>query len=243
MHTEKYENKEIDEKEEIIDKDLIKPGNEKIPISFELIQNVDLKFLINKNIFSSGGRLKIIHELSNKNLGILLSEKLVIVSHKTFKTIKIIKPSYDELRSEYNSIRNEFVDFIELKNYDIVLWTSNVILIYDKECNLIQRIDEREHGNICKREDYDYGSTTYYDINSIYEMKNGKLVSCNSYGLKFYVKDKEKYNLISTEKMEIDVQFIYEIKPNVLILIQKHYDESLDDMEGDDKYLILKIKT
>ena len=238
MNNKKCENKEIDEKEEIIDKDLIKSGNEKIPISFELIQKVDLKFLINKDIFSSGGKLKIIHELSNKNLGILLGEKLIIVSHKTFKTIKIIRPSYDELRSKYNFIRNEFIDFIELKNSDIVLWTTSVILIYDKECNLIQRIDEREHGNICKREDYDYGSSSYYDINSIYEMKNGKLVSCNSYGLKFYEKDKDKYNLILTERMEIDVHFIYEINPNELILLQKHYDESWSDMEGDDKYLI-----
>ena len=69
-------------------------------------------------------------------------------------------------------------------------------------------------------------------------MKNGKLVSCNSYGLKFYEKDKDKYNLISTEKMKIDVHFIYEIKTNELILLQKHYDESWGDMEGDDKYLI-----
>ena len=38
--------------------------------------------------------------------------------------------------------------------------------------------------------------------------------------------------------MEIDVHFIIEIKPNLLILLQKHYDESFDDMEGDDKYLI-----
>ena len=240
MNKEKYENKTMNEKEEIIDKDLINSGNEINPISFELIQKVDLKFLINTNIISDRGQLQKIHELSNKHLGILLSEKLIIISHKTFKTIKIIEPSYDDLRSKYNCIRNEFVDFIELKNCNIVLWTSNVILIYNKECNLIQRIDEREHGNICQREDYDYGSATYYDINSIYEMNNGKLVSCNSYGLKFYEKDKDedKYNLISTEKMEIDVHFIYEIKPNVLILLQKHYDESWSDMEGDDKYLI-----
>ena len=112
---------------------------------------------------------------------------------------------------------NKFVDFIELKNSDIVLWTSNIILIYNKEYNLIQKIDEREHGNLCQREDYDYDIVTYYYINSIYEMKNGKLVSCNFYGLKFY-KNIDKYNLILTEKMEINVHFIFEIKPNVLIL-------------------------
>jgi len=238
MHNEKFENKAINEKEEIIDKALINSGNEIIPISFELIQKVNLKFLINTNIYIDRGKFKKIHELSNKNLGILLGEKLIIISHKTFQTIKIIEPNYNELRSKYNIIQNQFIDFIELKNCDIVLWTSSVILIYNKECNLIQRIDESEHGNICKREDYDYGSTTYYDINSIYEMKNGKLVSCNSYGLKFYKKEKDKYILISTEKMEIDVHFIYEIKPNILILLQKHYDESWDDMEGDDKYLV-----
>ena len=38
--------------------------------------------------------------------------------------------------------------------------------------------------------------------------------------------------------MEIDVHFMIEIKPNVLILLQKHYDESIDDMEGVDKYLV-----
>ena len=161
MHNEKYGNKTINEKEEIIDKDFINSGNEIIPISFELIQKIDLKFLINPNNFSDGGKLKNIHELSNGNLGILLGEKLIIVSQKTFKTIKVIEPSYHELISKHNFIRNEFVDFIELKNSDIVLWTSSVILIYNKQYNLIQRIDEREHGNICKREDYDYGSTTY----------------------------------------------------------------------------------
>ena len=95
MHNEKYGNKTINEKEEIIDKDFINSGNEINPISFELIQKVDLKFLINTNIFSDRGTLQKIHELLNKHLGILLSEKLIIISHKTFKTIKIIEPSYD----------------------------------------------------------------------------------------------------------------------------------------------------
>ena len=64
------------------------------------------------------------------------------------------------------------------------------------------------------KKDYNYDTETYYDINSIYEIKNGKLVSYNSYGPKFYEKDKDKDkdNLILTGK--------------------------IDDMEGDDKYLI-----
>ena len=73
-------------------------------------------------------------------------------------------------------------------------------LIYDKNYNLIQKIDEYAHGNICQRKDYDYDTVNYYEINSIYELKNGKLISCNSYGLQFYERNNEdKYNLKSTE--------------------------------------------
>ena len=62
-----------------------------------------------------------IHEFSNKNLGILLEKKLIIISHKTFKTIKIIEPKWFEiLSSNENFIGNEFVDF-EFKNFDIVI--------------------------------------------------------------------------------------------------------------------------
>jgi len=208
------------------------------PISFELIQKVDLRSLLDTDTFNPIGNLISIHELSNKNIGILFDEKLIIISHKTFKTIKIIEPNDDELNTNKEMTGNAFVDFIELKNCNIVIWTSNVILIYNKKYNLIQRINEREHGNLCQRKNYKYGCDTYYDINSIYEMKNGKLVSCNSYGLKFYEKNKDKYNLISTKKMEIDVHFILELKPNILLLLQKHYDELFDIMEGDDKYLI-----
>ena len=160
MNNEKYENKTMNEKEEIINKDIINSVNENLkkndenkksilnPTSFEIVQKVDLCFLLDTNIINIKGNLITIHELSNENIGFLLSEKLIIISHKTFKTIKIIKPNSTELRSKYNCIRNEFVDFIELKNCNIVLWTSSIILIYNKEYNLIQRIDEREHGNM-----------------------------------------------------------------------------------------------
>ena len=58
MYNEKNENKSINENEEIIDKDLINSGNKKIPISLELIQKIDLKFVINKNIFSVDANLR-----------------------------------------------------------------------------------------------------------------------------------------------------------------------------------------
>ena len=112
-------------------------------------------------------------------------------------------------------------------------------MIYDKDYNLFRKIDEYAQGNKTQRKDYDCDTVEYYVINSIHELKNGKLVSCNSYGLKFYEKDNDgKYNLISTEKMEVDVNSLIEIKPNLLILLHKHFDETFGDDEGEIKYLI-----
>ncbi len=137
MNKEKYENKANNEKKEIINKDLINSVNENKKsiinhISFELIQKVNLRFLLDTNIINIKGNLITIHELSNENIGFLLSDKLIIIFHKEFKTIKIIEPSYNELRSDKTILGNKIVDFIELKNCDIVIWTSNVILIYNK---------------------------------------------------------------------------------------------------------------
>ena len=207
----------------------------------ELIFKIDLNNLLDHYHFLNNSSYVIaIHELSNKNFGILLSKRLTIISPISFKTIKTISPFYEEMHSSNFMGRNDFIDFIELNNNYIIIWTSNVILFYDNEYNLVQKIDEYEYGDRCERVDDEYGKEIYYEINSIRELKNGKLISCNSYGLKFYEKNLNlnKYELISTVKMEIDVDYVIEIKPNVLILLQKHYDESIDDMEGVDKYLV-----
>ena len=227
MENEYFENLKLNNKEEII----------QYPSTFQLMLKVDLHYLLDDNF--DFGSLENIHELSNKNLGILLGGKLIIISPKSFKEIKIIEPRYDERCSKSLYCNNKFIDFIELNNSDIVIWTSNIILIYDKEFNIKQRINELEHGNKSTRIDYDYGPIKYYEINSFHELKNGQLVSCNSYGLKFYEKDNnDKYNLISTEKMNVDVHYLIEMKPNLLVLLQKHYDETYDDSYGDDNYVI-----
>ena len=246
MKVEKYENKVRNEKEEIINNDLNNLKNninkeayeskESIisSLSFELALKVDFKYFL----FEKLGSLVTIHELSNKNLGILLAGRLIIITPNLFKIIKTIQPRYKEFHSVKQTSEDKFIDFIELNNSDIVIWTSKVILIYDKEYNLIQKIDEYEQGHKTQRIDYDYDTVKYYEINSVSEMKNGQLISCNSYGLKFYEKENNKYNLISTEKMDMDVNYIIEINPNILILLQKHYDETYDDMEGENKYMI-----
>lgn len=61
----------------------------------------------------------------------------------------------------------------------------------------------------------------YYKLNSLYELRNRILVSCNSYGLKFYSKQNDKYVLISKEEIEFEVENIFEMKENIFILFQK----------------------
>ena len=164
MDVNKNETKIIKNKEE-----------EKInPLKFQLNVKVNLNNLLDSDILNDAGRLLSIHQLSNKNLGILLGGKLIIISHISYKTIKIIEPNYKERNTIHNSFGNKFIDFKELKNSDIIIWSSNIILIYNKEFNLIQRIDEVEYRDKCKRKDYDYDISIYYEINSVREIKKGK---------------------------------------------------------------------
>ena len=212
----------------------------KNPNSFQLILKVNLDISSYKRSYFEF--LMKIHKLSNNTIGLLFHKKLIIVSLKSFQIIKIIEPNYQQSNSPLCCIiGNDFIDFIELENSNIVIWTSNDFLIYDKNYNLIQKIDEYAQKNKCQRKDYDYGTVNYYEINSMSELKNEKLISCNSYGLKFYEKDNEgKYNLILNEKMEIDANSLIEIKPNILIILHKHFDETFGDDEGEVKYLISK---
>ena len=60
------------------------------PLKFQLNLKVNLNNLLDSDILSDTGRLVSIHQLSNKNLGILLGGKLIVISHISYKTIKII---------------------------------------------------------------------------------------------------------------------------------------------------------
>ena len=111
MDVNKKETKIIKNKEE-----------EKInPLTFQLNLKVNLNNLLDSDILSDTGRLVSILQLSNKNLGILLGRKLIIISHISYKPIKIIEPNYKERNSIHNSFGNKFIDFKELKNSFIII--------------------------------------------------------------------------------------------------------------------------
>ena len=69
---------------------------------------------------------------------------------------------------------------------------------------------------------YDKEAKEYYNINSISELMNGDLISCNSYGIKIYKEDKDgKYNLYFKKDIGEEVIKIHEIRKNILIIFKK----------------------
>ena len=175
----------------------------------------------NNNIIS-------IKVLSKDCIGILFNNNsLSIYNSNTFKKINEI---------EYHSF-GEIVNFIVLNNLDLVFWTNKDIYFYnlsDKNYVKYQEIDE---SNQEKKDDesefndfkyFGYGrrirERENYEINSISQLKNGNLVSCSSYGIKIYSKEKDKYILKSKHKIYKGFKNAIEIELNKLILFSKaHY--------------------
>ena len=166
-----------------------------------------------------------IHKLANKKVGVLSEKSLLIYSQNTFK------PNY-EITLDYSIIKGdigEFKDFIELKNSNLLLWTSKSIAIYKllgKKYEIYQFIKEKEGQE--ELEDIEIGLIRYesrdeYILNSVYELANNKLVSCNSNGLNIYSEENNKYILKSNHKIQYGVKHIIEINPNKLILFQIYH--------------------
>ena len=166
-----------------------------------------------------------INELSNKSIGILLDDSFQIYNLNNLKKINEMQLpiiSYDS--------NKKIKDFIELKNSDLILFSSKKIFFYKlsgKKYKLYHSIDKFEENDENKEredeereeeeDDINYNERKKFEINSIYELTNGKLVCCNSFGLIIYIKVNKKYILESKHEMEVDVRKIIEIDTNKLI--------------------------
>jgi hypothetical protein len=181
------------------------------------------KFTFDKKILK-------INELSNNRLGILLPDSLLIYNLNNLKKIDEIQLPFTGTCYDDDKIFN----FVELKNSDLVLLSSEKILFYkttEKSYQLNQTINGKEESEKDKKEGKEEDFIRYrydeerknYEINSLYEMTNGKLVCCTSFGLEIYIKDKDKYILESKHKTEIDVRRVIEVNPNRLILLQRNH--------------------
>ena len=195
------------------EKDIINDKEKKEPHSFQIISKMEFENKIIK-----------INELSNKRFGILLNDSLLIYNLNNFKKLYEIelpiKKNYDD----------GIFDFIELKNCDLVLWSLNKVFFYqlsENEYKLYQNVDGESEKEEEKVNDelisYMTKRNKEFNINSIYELSNDKLVCCNSLGLLIYEKKDDKYIYESKHKMDIDVRKIIEINPNKIILLQRYY--------------------
>ena len=195
--------------------------------------SLQLKFVLTFEDIKKGENsyppwINFIRKFKNNKIGIIFNNNyLSIYSSNTFKLIYSIKPSKNNIIMNEVNIFN-LSGFIELKNNDLLLWTTNSIIIYKqikKAYKLLQIINEFKQGtNYIEYSEYSRykdKETECYDLNSLHELRNGLIVSCNSYGLKFYSKTNDKYNLISKQKINYNVENIYEIKENNFILFQK----------------------
>ena len=159
----------------------------------------------------------VVEELKNNDLLIYSSRKIYVYklaknnNYELYQTIQIIE--------EYKYDDELINGIIELKNNDLLIYSSRKIYIYKLAKNnnyeLYQIIDEYKQGTFKKKkkpqEKWCEGNSRFkeiYELNSIYELMNGNLISCNSYGIKIYKKNKEgKYEL-----------YVIEIKSNIIII-------------------------
>ena len=189
--------------------------------SFQIISKINFN---NKKIIT-------IKELSKKYIGILfIDNSFTIYDSNTFTKINEIKidiNSSDNLEENDNEIR--IINFIELKNSDLVFWTSEKIIFYkisEKGYISYQTInesiqEEKKDNNVFYRmERYSYYNKDTYKINSISELKNGNLISCNSYGIKIYTKKNDNYILLLKHELDFEVVNSIEIQLNKLVLMQ-----------------------
>lgn len=175
-----------------------------------------------------------IKEISKNRIGILFNDNTFeIYNSNNFSKIKEIKVNVIPFKNEEEKgYRNLVFNFLELQNFYLVFWTIETIYFYrllGEEYIQHHTITEstQEEGNNHRKfrmDRYDYNNKDVYKINSICELKNGNLVSCNSYGIKIYTKENDNYKLLSQQSLDVEVRNAIEIKSNKLILMQQNFE-------------------
>ena len=199
--------------------------------------NSDDLFYLNQN---KNKNIIAIKEISKNHIGILLdNNSFSIYNTKTFNKINEIKfnvPKSEEKNNNnyYRENDEEIVyNFIVLKNSDLVFWTIKRIFFYklsgnENEYVLYKTMEETYENS--QKEDFDFYFGRNYSnldepiINSVYELKNGNLITCISTCMKIYTKKNENYTFLSKIDTDTEIKKVFEVKPNQIILMQKNYE-------------------
>ena len=187
--------------------------------SIEKSIEIDESKLQNQLNIDFGDEIEIysVIELTNNRIAVLDNEvnKVKIYSLKNWKLI--------------TEINQEFIkNIIEINNNDLVINSNSKIYFYkllpNQSYELYQTIDEYAQGTFTVRKYntfLDKKGDKYYNLNSVYQLINGDLVSCNSYGIKIYKRDIDhKYKLSFKNKIEEEIVKAIEIKKNLLLLFR-----------------------
>jgi len=198
-------------------------SNHKIALKDEQTKNINFLLINKTNLPNNPLKIK---EIGGGRILILFGKFFVILDLKTNKQICSIKGTFEKEKSfESRYYDNMFEDFIELKNKNLILWSSGKIFYY-KNCGhnnyeLSQVINELKQQindtKLCQ-----IGRVTIYDLHNIIELENKNLISCNSIGLKIYNFIDNEYKLIKVIRMDIDVENVFQINDNNF-LIMHHY--------------------
>ena len=166
-------------------------------------------------IFKEEKNINSFKELKDKRIVFNFGNQLKIYSLEKGNSITIIN-------------QTEIKKFLELKNNDLIIYSWSEIFCYklkkDYNYELYQTIDEsnQEINKTKKREifkfNYFSNNDIYYIIN-VYELSNGDLVSCNTYGIKIYKKDiNGQYKFSIFQQIDEDARYLLEINNNILII-------------------------
>ena len=108
-----------------------------------------------------------------------------------------------------------------MKNLDLVFWTYEDFYFYYLSQKIYIKYQEiNESNQETENDDSEFNYFRYerrirerenYKINSICQLKNGNLVSCNSYGIKIYSKEKDKYILKQNIKYIKDLKMLLKL--------------------------------
>ena len=178
------------------------------------------------NIFRDVLKIK---QIEDGRIVVLYRELFEIIDIKTKKRICIIILKLEE-KNYIRYYDDMFEDFIELKNKDLVLWSSGKIFYYNKIennyklCQIINELKQQKNRTeICQ-----IGYVELYDLYNVIELDNNTLLSCNSIGIKLYNYNNKEYKLIKVIRMFLDVKNMIRIKDNNYLVIH-HYTYNSGD--------------
>ena len=189
------------------------------------VPKINIKYQLMNRVYINRPFI-LIKEIQDKRILILNIKSFEIFDIRINKRICWIEGEFEEKKIIFGGtvrIDNNFYDFIELKNKDLILWSTGKIFHYKKFDNsyklsqVINEVTQQKNETQITQ----IGYMEIYDLYNIIELDNNILLSCNSVGIKYYNFINNEYKLEKVIPM-LDVSNVIQINPNNPLIIH-HY--------------------